>query len=164
MSLILTHQSLFMFNFLQFLIFTGNIYQEIIPDGPYFTCCIDNQLLYVCKHNSYCCLCHASLFLLKSLRVLCDFLQHFLAICCLLILRSNLSVSYPLRNLMAPNQCELLKSSHVVRETCQCACCAHWPDLGGVGRPNKMTDLPLLYPKPLGSHDTSETGFSTANS
>lgn len=34
-----------------------------------------------------------------STTVLCDFLQHFLAICCLLILHSSATASSPLRNL-----------------------------------------------------------------
>ena len=121
---------------------------------------ISNRVHRCCAF-SHCCLCHASEFLAKppnctlshppiitliyilyllcaSTRVGYDFLQHFSAIWCLLVLSPPKS--------HGPNLWELMKSSHLVRETCQCARCARWPDLGGEDSTNKMTYLPPLPP------------------
>lgn len=149
------------------------------PPPPVFTAltavCLLTQLLH------WSCLWHASDFLAKPLNCASYPVYVFTHLHSLLVLcfhESTLWLSstqpsaassssfqpLPVLSLPkshGPNLWELLKSSHLVWETCQWACCAHWPDLGGEDKPNKMTYLPLLYSQPLGSHDTSETSGIT---
>lgn len=182
-ALILTRQSLFVFSFLHLLTVAGYHFENWNQMGPFGPRCIFSlgRCMFAYLTHKYSRVCHASDFLAKTTR-LC-FLSYlfcasttrwwdtprlssalFPATCCLLILtpasRSLLGLPST-RKSHGSNLWELLKSSHVVWETCQCVCCVHWPDLGWEERPNKMAYLPLFCRQLLGNYDSTETSGNT---